>query len=249
MHIISIYSPKGGVGKSVTSVNLAYLLSITGYKTLLWDMDMQGASSFYLRVKPKLDKNIEKLLIDYNHIDKNIKESDYENLYIIPSDTKLREIDIILEDLKKASKKVKNTLTKGGDFFDFIVIDAPPGFTNVNKLICKISDVILIPLIPTVLSMRSLDMVYEFFENEKIDKIKIAPFFSMADMRKGIHKNIIEENIKNFPIKTIIPYSSEIEKMGVYLKAVNDFSHSKNIKDIYERFKDEVLLLCKKISE
>jgi chromosome partitioning protein len=119
----------------------------------------------------------------------------------------------------------------------------------VNKLISKISDFVLIPLIPTVLSMRSLNMVYDFFESENINKGKIHPFFSMADMRKGIHKNIIDENIKRFNIKTVIPYSSEIEKMGIHLKAVNDFSNSKNIKEIYERFKDEILLLCKKINE
>ncbi|MFY0080119.1 AAA family ATPase, partial [Acinetobacter baumannii] len=47
MVILAFYNLKGGVGKTAASVNFAYLAAKEGYKTLLWDLDPQGSSSFY----------------------------------------------------------------------------------------------------------------------------------------------------------------------------------------------------------
>ncbi len=57
MKIVACYSNKGGVGKTAASVNLAYAFAEAGNRVLLCDLDPQGASSFYFRVKPsqKLD--------------------------------------------------------------------------------------------------------------------------------------------------------------------------------------------------
>lgn len=52
MNIIACYSNKGGVGKTAVAVNLAYALAADGARVLLCDLDPQGASSFYFRVKP-----------------------------------------------------------------------------------------------------------------------------------------------------------------------------------------------------
>lgn len=54
MKIIAIYNLKGGVGKTATAVNLAYLASIEGAKTLLWDLDPQASTTFYYQVKAKI---------------------------------------------------------------------------------------------------------------------------------------------------------------------------------------------------
>ena len=51
-----MYSNKGGVGKTTSAVNLAYLASRSGLNTLLCDLDAQGSSTYYLRVKPKLKR-------------------------------------------------------------------------------------------------------------------------------------------------------------------------------------------------
>ena len=51
MRCVAVYSMKGGVGKTATAVNLAYLAAASGLRVLLWDLDPQASSTFYLRVK------------------------------------------------------------------------------------------------------------------------------------------------------------------------------------------------------
>ena len=54
MKILATYNIKGGVGKTASAVNLAYLAALEGRKTLICDLDPQGATSFYFRIKPKI---------------------------------------------------------------------------------------------------------------------------------------------------------------------------------------------------
>ena len=111
MKIIAIYNSKGGVGKTTTAVNLAYLASAEGTKTLLWDLDPQAAATYYYRVRPKLKGGVKKLVggkkspLDYS------KRTEYKNLSLLPADFSSRKLDIILHDMNKAKKRI-------GKFFD-----------------------------------------------------------------------------------------------------------------------------------
>jgi cellulose biosynthesis protein BcsQ len=62
MRIIGVYNIKGGVGKTATAVNLAYLAARDGLRTLVWDLDPQGAASFYFRIKPRIKGGSTKML-------------------------------------------------------------------------------------------------------------------------------------------------------------------------------------------
>ena len=64
MRVISSYSIKGGVGKTALSVNLAYAMQQAGKRTLLFDLDPQGAAAFFFRVSP--GENFKKKADDLN---------------------------------------------------------------------------------------------------------------------------------------------------------------------------------------
>uniref|UniRef100_UPI00211B593E ParA family protein n=1 Tax=Crenothrix polyspora TaxID=360316 RepID=UPI00211B593E len=62
MKVLALYSIKGGVGKTSSAVNLAFNAAQAGYRTLVWDLDPQGASSYYFRIKPKIKGGSKKLI-------------------------------------------------------------------------------------------------------------------------------------------------------------------------------------------
>ena len=85
MKIISVYSMKGGVGKTATAVNLSYLAANEGKSTLLCDLDPQAASSYYFRIKASKNFKPNKFIKGGKEIDKNIKGTDYQYLDLLPA--------------------------------------------------------------------------------------------------------------------------------------------------------------------
>src|SRR5207344_1599129 len=107
MTVFALYNLKGGVGKTAAAVNLAYLAAADGLKTLVWDLDPQGSSSFYLNVQPSVKNESKKLLTNEMPLKEAVQGSAFENLWIIPSDMSARNADVVLDEMKKNKKKLK----------------------------------------------------------------------------------------------------------------------------------------------
>ena len=98
MKVLACYSFKGGVGKTATAVNLAYWAAQSGQRTLLMDLDPQGASSFYFRVRPADGSKWKKrIFTQEDALLSHIRESDYSNLDLIPAQRSLRHLDTLLK--------------------------------------------------------------------------------------------------------------------------------------------------------
>ena len=106
MKVLATYNIKGGVGKTATAVNLAYLAAAEGARTLVWDLDPQGAASFYFRVKPKVKGGSEALITGRRALDRAIKGTDYDNLDLIPADFSYRNMDLELGETKKRTRRI-----------------------------------------------------------------------------------------------------------------------------------------------
>ncbi|MCX6179573.1 MAG: ParA family protein [Chlorobiales bacterium] len=221
MKTISLYSIKGGVGKTATAVNLSYLSSLISPPTLICDLDPQGASSYYFRITASKKYNSDKFLKG-NKIYSNIKATDFENLDLLPSDFSYRNLDIELSEEKKPKKKLKKNLEELSDDYRLVFFDCPPNLTLLSESVFAASDIILVPMIPTTLSIRTYIQLKDFFEANNLDSSKIRPFFNMVEKRKKLHRDIIHE-FRNTPgfLSQTIPYNSEVEKMGIYRAPLN----------------------------
>ncbi len=217
MKILACYNVKGGVGKTATAVNLAYLAARTGWKVLIWDLDPQGATSFYFKVQPKKRHRASKIIGRKENIEQLIMGTDYANLDLIPADFSYRKFDIYLNQLKKPLTTFRKILKPIGREYDYIIFDCPPGITVASETIFNVADVLVIPLIPTTLSLRTLQQLIDFHEKRELERLQLLPFFSMVDIRKGLHRAIVKKPPLTgiHFLKSYIPYASDIEQMGI----------------------------------
>lgn len=241
MFVISLYNLKGGVGKTSSCVNFAYMAAKDGYNTLLWDLDPQGASSFYYKTQPKKKKTTHKILEHGIELEKAIRSTEFYNLDIIPADVTDRKIDLVLDDLKKSKKQLKHLLKQVSSEYDFVFIDSPPAFSLLADNIFHASDMIFMPVIPTTLSVRTYEIVKEYFNDNKIDIDKLMCFFNMADMRKNMHKGVMEELYKDKRFfEHYIPNLSKVERMGIELAPIEVFAPSSYSNTCYRALWEEM---------
>jgi chromosome partitioning protein len=220
MKIVGVYSIKGGVGKTSSTVNLAYLAAAAGHRTLVWDLDPQGAASYFFRVKPKIKGGGRGLLRGKRALEDVIKGTDFELLELLPADFSFRNMDILLEGAKKKPIRQLQRLLKPvvGDY-DYVFFDCPPSISLMSENIFRAADALLVPLIPSTLSERTLIQLKDFLrKQEGFGDLKVLPFFSMVDPERSLHADTIDRLSAKHKhvLGARIPLSPEVERMGIH---------------------------------
>jgi chromosome partitioning protein len=226
MKILASYNIKGGVGKTSTAVNIAHLAARDGQRVLLWDLDPQSAASFLFRVRPRVKGGGAALIKGSRDLDAAIKGTDFERLDLLPADFTYRHLDLILDATKKPTQRLARLLRPLAAEYDLVVLDCPPGISLLSESVLHAADVLLVPLIPTTLSVRTLDQLSEFISGFNGHRPKVLAFCSMIDRRKRLHREIAEQLPAERPdvARTVIPALSLIERMSVERAPVTAFA-------------------------
>jgi len=226
MKIYATYNIKGGVGKTSTAVNLAYLAARDGYRVLLWDLDPQGAATFLFRVRPRVKGGGKALIRGTRSLDGAIKGTDFDHLDLLPADFTYRNLDLLLDAARKPARKLGRLLAPLRAEYDVVFLDCPPSISLLSESVLHAADILLVPLIPTTLSVRTLDQLTEFIADFDGQRPDILAFFSMIDRRKSMHKEIAATlpGQRSDVAATAIPALSLIEQMSVRRAPVTAFA-------------------------
>jgi cellulose biosynthesis protein BcsQ len=193
MRCIALVSVKGGVGKTALAVNMAHAAAtLSGRRTLLWDLDAQGAASWLLKVEPRAGAKARKGLAEADLADL-VQPTAFPNLDVLAADRSLRRLEADL----------------AADCYDRIILDCPPGLTELADQLFRAADLVVVPLIPSPLSTRALAQLSEHLATEMKSPPPVMPVFSMADRRKGLHR----EAMAAHPEWPVIPYAAAVEAM------------------------------------
>ena len=218
--IIAVYNIKGGVGKTSTSINLAFTAAQKN-RVLLIDLDIQGASSYFFHKRPKRRQI-------YKRYEKIIKHSSHKNIDIIPADTSLEQYKHFIKPMLDSFKEK----------YDLIIIDAPATLNTLTKDIVRFSDIVLVPALPNILSLRTYNQLIEQNLNKNI-KIFINGF-----EKKPTHLEIVKKILslpKSQYLKTYIPRSDKIENMPFERMSVIEKYPKSSITKAYKKLFKEII--------
>jgi cellulose biosynthesis protein BcsQ len=216
MKVLATYNIKGGVGKTATAVNLAHLASMGGARTLVWDLDPQGAATYCFRIKPKVKGGGKRLMRGKGRLDRRIRGTDFERLDLLPADFSYRHLDLVLDATKRATERIARRVRPLAGAYDYLFLDCAPSISLVSEAVFAAADALLVPTVPTTLSVRMVERLAKHLRREGID-VAVWPFFCMVDRRKALHRQVCagadETPFRFFEAR--IPYASVVEQMSV----------------------------------
>ena len=149
MKVLSIINLKGGVAKTMSSVNIAHILA-TVYKkrVLIIDNDKQGNATKLFGRHSDENLSIADLITNRCNIGGVIVSTSFENLDLIPANMKLLKanLDVIMDVSRPQQTRLKKHLDEIADYYDFCIIDNPPDInvSVINALVA--SDHVMIPI-------------------------------------------------------------------------------------------------------
>lgn len=209
---ICIFSTKGGVGKTITALNLAGTFSLLEKKVLLIDLDTtSGAICTYLNKIP--NKNVYNLVDDYlNHrfgsIDKYVcKINDYIDILACPKDPR--------QGSRISPSYIELILEKATSSYEYVIVDTNHILNEFNLTILDNCDMSLLILTNDLLDLKNMRNLLMIFKDTEKTNYKIIlnnsarpykKYFSLYDMKSMIASNIDYSIDASFFIKTIESY-------------------------------------------
>ncbi len=226
MKTIASYNVKGGVGKTSAAVNLAYLSAQDGRRTLLWDLDPQGAATFLFRIRAKVKGGSRKLVGGSRPMLDAVKATDFDGLDLLPADFTYRHMDIDLNERTRPERTLRKLLRPLAAEYDVVLLDVPPSLSLVSENVLTAADLVLAPLIPTVLSVRTFEQLTAFVDGLDGHRPLVQGYFSMVDRRRSLHREIVSTlptQHKRLSV-TAVPIASNVEQMAVRRQPVTFFA-------------------------
>ena len=231
MKVISLFNLKGGVAKTISSVNIATILALKGKRVLLIDNDPQANSCINLNLASEKQKGIFELLSDKElSIREVILKTNIENLDLVPSAIRYFDIEKKLAHELNPYNGLKKKLQEVKEDYDFVIIDNHPSKSTMSLNGLVASDEVLVPITPDNFALEGIsylfDKIQEVIEELNYD-LKIKGVFLTRYKNTTLCKEIrsyLQEELPTHLFKTVIRDTTKVgesttgEALAIYDK-------------------------------
>ncbi|TNJ45530.1 ParA family protein [Phaeobacter sp. B1627] len=250
--IIAIANQKGGVGKTTTAINLAAALVEDGMRVLLVDLDPQGNASTGLGVPADArDHTTYDLLVESADLSDVIRQTDIDDLCIIPATVDLSSADIELMSNEKRSFLLHDALRQPAmDEYewDYILIDCPPSLNllTVNAMVAAHS--VLIPLQSEFFALEGLSQLMLTLREVRQaanPKLRIEGIvLTMYDRRNNLSQQVEQDardNLGDLVFRTKIPRNVRVSEAPSYAMPVLNYDSGSLGAKAYRQLASEII--------
>ncbi|WP_110687573.1 ParA family protein [Salinicola aestuarinus] len=226
MKVVALHNLKGGVGKTSAAVNLAREANRDGMPVLVWDLDAQGASTWVLGGENGLGRKVKKLLAGKSPLGEEVQHTAWERLDLLPADLRMRELDRLLDSASGGDKHLKRLIAPFSEEYALLILDCPPGLSTLSDQLVRAADRILVPTIPSPLSVQAFSRMMDHLDLGKRQRQRVAPFFNLVDRRRKLHREWLETPPAAIApaMQSWIPYASDVERMSLECRPLADLA-------------------------
>ncbi len=234
MHVVGVYLPKGGVGKTAIAVNLAHTAAVAGERVLLIDLDPQGAAAWLLGCTPG-SRGVAGLLAagagegrrlaPGEAVASAVQATAWPRLHVLPMDLDARHLEADLARLDHPRRRLRRLLAELAGRYDRIVLDCAPSMALLADAVLKAADALLVPLVPSHLSLAAWERLRELCA-ERAPELPLWPVFSLVDRRRALHRDLITAFARVHPtlMPVYLPSAAAVERMGEHRAPVATFA-------------------------
>lgn len=233
--IAAFFSPKGGVGKTVTATNFAALCSLHPHvkRVCLIDLDKQFGNVTHhmgLNTRANLSDFVKNITPDsgWGEVEQNLQRHG-KHLYILPAPPSIAEAtQVKREEFEKALSVLKN-------HFDLIVIDMSPNLDALSISAFVHTDIIYVVTTTSSPANQSLNRFLNLYEQYQLDSSKIHLVINRVQKKTGISPKHVAAAFESFPVVATMMEDVSVEH-SVNNKALHCLKHNKSnfSKEIYK---------------
>ncbi len=253
MRTIAVINLKGGVAKTTSSINIAYILNQKGYRVLLVDNDKQGDCSRGMNRRTQEGPGIDRIMVERKpDMASLIQKTDYENLDIITANLNLltANMEVTMDRVRPQQTRLKNALQKVQEEYDFCVVDNAPDINvSVINALTAADDV----LIPVEVDDNTTEGMNELIDQIEEIKSELNPnlknvrcFVSKYNKYNEAHSQGAEVIREWYPtMKTMIRNSLAVAKSTYARTPVALYSKRSAAAEDYQTLVDEYLQMIR----
>lgn len=221
---LTIYSSKGGVGKTTLAHNIAAILSSSGEKVLLIDTDPQNSISGMIGIEnPNGLSEIFELPLE------KLIYTTEQGIYVLPTGTgAIENTNDYMMLIMNHREEIKKALLPLWDYFDYIIFDTPPGFSPMADLAMQLSDTIIAVLEADATSYATMELMQKALSKiKKHNENKKIYFVTNKVFTDEISINF--ETIYRYLFDTMylfaLPFDSNVKYAAAQMQTLEDYNH------------------------
>jgi chromosome partitioning protein len=213
MHVITIASQKGGVGKTTISLNLGLALARAGNRTLIMELDAQGSLGLSLGLPDRARAGIAEVLTGTEPLDAVITRTRDPQLHVLCVGRVDPTTVSGFEEVLARGSVIPNLLGQLHEEFDLVIIDCPAGLGKVTTRAIEAATHVLSPLQAEPLALRSVGQLLALIDRIRAEKnpklVLLGVVLSMFDRKTPASLEVAETLWTKFPggiiLDTVIP--------------------------------------------
>lgn len=242
MHVVALFNLKGGVGKTSSAVNLADIAAREGFRTLLWDLDAQGGSSYILRRRPR-EGGLKGVIRKGAPLARLVRPTLYPRLCLLPASTANRKLDLLLDRHNAGRRLLARLVEPLGDEHDVLILDCPPTLSALAEQVLRAADLVVTPVVPAPLSANAYEVVREHLREHGIRRRKLRPVFNLVDRRRRLHREwtLRPPAVFAHRFETVVPAASAVEQMSLRREPLAAFSSASPATRAYRHLWQEAI--------